>query len=142
MRSCALQIVFSVFLVCGCQSEVAHTLTYDVITRLASPAGWCVAEVTEWKIDESQGTSLSLQFTEYTGDIGAVSFDRVGLDLELRWIDSENLEIRYPAHVPFLGNHYGNSTVFHDGNTTVERIQFYKRAVNLRLVPVFNVHGA
>ncbi len=142
MRGYSLLFLLSVLFLCSCEGETGHTLTYRVVERLTSPDGCCIAEVTEAQFEETRVTGLNLEFTEYGGGFGAVTFRGVGLDLKLRWIDSENLEIRFSDDVSFLGNQYGNSTVTRTGNTTVERVQFYKRVVNLLLVPVSADDGA
>ncbi len=52
-----------------------------------------------------------------------MSFGRIGLKLQLYWLDAENLEVRYPAGAGFSRTPSG------------ERIQFKNRFVNIRLVP-------
>ncbi len=66
---------------------------------------------------------MVLSFDGGKGGSGAVSFERIGLKLQLHWLDAENLEVRCPDGVAFSRNPSG------------KRIQFKNRFVNVNLVP-------
>jgi hypothetical protein len=104
----------------GCSDD-----PFTEIQRIQSPAGWCDAIVWEYNENEqSRYTQVYLSFDNGKGGSGAVSFDQIGINLELKWIDSETLEVSYPGNVPFTRNASG------------ERLQFLNRIITVKLVPI------
>ena len=122
MNRTLLLLVTLFVILSGCSDQPGFK-SHEVL-RVRSPAGWCEAIVYEfYETEKSQNTQVILSFDDGQGGSGAVSFERIGLQLQIHWLDAENLEIRHPTGVAFSRNPSG------------ERIQFKNRFVNVNLVP-------
>ena len=131
MKSLRLLFISAVLLLYSCEKDAPFVMSSETIVELTSPNRCCVVTVSETQMQNNQFTGISFDFTEYGGGFSAVAFDGIGHDLELRWIDSENLEIRYPKELPI----YGTADVRTEGDIKIGRVKFYKRTVNIHFVP-------
>ena len=76
--------------------------------QATSPDGSVEASVFERSGDAGMITEVLLAFANGCGS-GTVSAYRLGLKLELRWIDNENLEVIHPPGVEFRRNASGET---------------------------------
>jgi len=95
----------AVLFIAGCSDQSLPAITEYAHVR--SPDGTVSAFAYEYGTEERGLTQVMLQFP---GDCGAGSAAayRSGLELELRWLDDENLQVLHPPGVEFQHNASGD----------------------------------
>ena len=102
-----LSIPFAALMLVSC-SKAPPAFTTRESSRVISPAGWCVASIVEFNGTAGGGnTQVLLMFDEGKCGSGAVSFDRTGVPLQLRWVGATTLEVRYPKDASPIRNASG-----------------------------------
>ena len=114
-----------VFALGACWKPQPPPVSTRELSRVVSPAGWCVASVVVFEDSTTiSNTQILLSFDGGRCGSGAVYFDGGDVPLELRWIDAATLEVRCPAGASFRRNASG------------EVIQCWDRKVQVIVSPV------
>src|SRR5690242_7917346 len=103
--SSALLLAVATLLFTGYDAEPIPSV--EPYAQATSPDGAVNASVFEHTGDAGEITQVLLGFPNGCGS-GAVAAYRVGLRLELRWIDNDNLEVIHPPGVQFTQNASGD----------------------------------
>lgn len=121
----AFSIVVLLLTSCNANSTTDNASSTTDIVRYAhttSPNGDIRAYAYEFNNENGELTQVVLQFPRGCGSGSAAAYAS-NLNLELRWIDNENLEVRHPEGVIFQHNASG------------ETLQCFDRKVRVILVP-------